>query len=100
MGLPGDLGSGVCRPSPAIRTQQQGCQAQGAGMSRQTRLVWAASFLVAIAASVALVRDLCVLSSKKFCKRIVEHHGGEIGVERGADSGSVFWFTLPEEEPA
>jgi PAS domain S-box-containing protein len=31
------------------------------------------------------------------CKRIVERHGGAIGVEPAAGGGSVFWFTLPEE---
>lgn len=29
------------------------------------------------------------------CKMLVELHGGQIGVEPGASSGSVFWFTLP-----
>ena len=29
------------------------------------------------------------------CQRIVECHGGEIGVEAAADGGSVFWFTIP-----
>jgi signal transduction histidine kinase len=28
------------------------------------------------------------------CKRIVEHHGGEIGIESAPEGGSVFWFTL------
>ena len=28
-------------------------------------------------------------------KRLVEAMGGEIGIETGPDSGSVFWFTLP-----
>ncbi len=32
------------------------------------------------------------------CKRIVERHGGEIGVEAAEGGGSVFWFTLPEAE--
>jgi PAS domain S-box-containing protein len=32
------------------------------------------------------------------CKRIVERHGGEIGVEPAPGGGSVFWFTLPEEK--
>ncbi len=28
-------------------------------------------------------------------KRLVEAMGGEIGIEPGADGGSIFWFTLP-----
>ena len=31
------------------------------------------------------------------CKRIVERHGGEIGIDPAPGGGSVFWFTLPEE---
>jgi len=29
-------------------------------------------------------------------KRIVEAHGGEVGVEGAAGGGSAFWFTLPK----
>lgn len=29
------------------------------------------------------------------CQRIVERHGGEIGVDANAGGGSRFWFTLP-----
>lgn len=34
------------------------------------------------------------------CKRIVERHGGEIGVEPAPGGGSMFWFTLSEEKIA
>ena len=29
------------------------------------------------------------------CKKIVEHYGGKIWVEKGEDKGSLFYFTLP-----
>ena len=32
------------------------------------------------------------------CKRIIERHGGEIGIDSAPDGGAVFWFTLPKEQ--
>jgi PAS domain S-box-containing protein len=32
------------------------------------------------------------------CKGIIEQHGGTIGVDSSADSGSKFWFCIPERQ--
>jgi chemotaxis family two-component system sensor kinase Cph1 len=29
------------------------------------------------------------------CKKIVQLHGGEIGIHSNSDKGTTFWFTLP-----
>lgn len=33
------------------------------------------------------------------CKRIVELHGGQIGMQQRPSQGSLFWFTLPLAQP-
>ncbi|MDY6835919.1 MAG: PAS domain S-box protein [Chloroflexota bacterium] len=32
------------------------------------------------------------------CKKIVQRHGGEIGIKPSSSGGSTFWFTLPSQE--
>lgn len=32
------------------------------------------------------------------CKKIVDKHGGQIGIESKVGVGSMFWFTLPESK--
>ncbi len=34
-----------------------------------------------------------------FCKMAVEAHGGEIGMEKDAQAGGIFWFFLPWKTP-
>jgi signal transduction histidine kinase len=34
------------------------------------------------------------------CKKIVELHGGRIGLESKVGEGSVFWFELPVKKPS
>ncbi len=33
------------------------------------------------------------------CKRIIDEHGGHIGMQNGPERGSLFWFTLPLATP-
>jgi signal transduction histidine kinase len=45
--------------------------------------------------------DICPGSGigLSLCKRIVERHGGSIGVRSKVDTGTCFWFSVPVREP-